>query len=60
MKMCKIVNGSSPQATKLSRDFAAASIYFNYSKSEMIRVRTSKYPTDDHGLHGWNWQVKTY
>lgn len=56
MKMCKIIDGSSPGSTKLSRVFAAASLYYNYSQSEKCFHLENQ--TDEHGLHGWDWQVK--
>lgn len=56
MKMCKIIDGSSPGTTKLSRVFAAASLYYNYSRGEKCFAIENQ--VDDHGLHGWNWQVK--
>lgn len=56
MKMCKIIDESSPEATKLSKVFAAASLYYNYSRDEKCFALENG--ADDHGLHGWNWQVK--
>ncbi|KAH6827478.1 alpha/beta-Hydrolases superfamily protein [Perilla frutescens var. hirtella] len=56
-EMCKIIDGSSAQASKLSRVLAAASLYYNYSKSE--KCFELEHPTDDHGLHGWDWQACT-
>lgn len=56
MKMCKIIDGSSPQSTKLSRAFAAASLYYNYSQTEKCFKLEDE--TDEHGLSGWNWQVE--
>ncbi|KAI3443989.1 hypothetical protein Pfo_000654 [Paulownia fortunei] len=56
-EMCKIIEGSSPGATKLSRVFAAASLYYNYSQAEKCFELEDE--TDDHGLHGWNWQACT-
>lgn len=55
MKMCNIIDKFSPQATKLSRVFAAASLYYNYSESE--KCFNLEDDTDAHGLHGWDWQV---
>ncbi|KAL2497490.1 alpha/beta-Hydrolases superfamily protein [Abeliophyllum distichum] len=56
-KMCKIIDGFSPGATKLSRAFAAASLYYNYSQTEKCFKLEDE--TDAHGLHGWNWQACT-
>ncbi|PIN03291.1 Lysosomal Pro-Xaa carboxypeptidase [Handroanthus impetiginosus] len=56
-EMCKIIDKSSPGATKLSRVFAAASLYYNYSKAEKCFKLENE--TDDHGLNGWNWQACT-
>lgn len=56
MKMCKIIDKSSPHATKLSRAFEAASLYYNYSQGE--KCFKLENGSDDHGLHGWNWQVE--
>ncbi|KAL2502509.1 alpha/beta-hydrolase superfamily protein [Forsythia ovata] len=50
-KMCKIIDGFSPGATKLSRAFAAASLYYNYSQTEKCFKLEDE--TDAHGLHGW-------
>lgn len=55
VKMCKIIDGYSHGATKLSRAFAAASLYYNYSKTE--KCFKLEGDDDDHGLQGWNWQV---
>lgn len=57
MKMCKIIDGISPGATKLSKAFAAASLYYNYSRSE--KCFDVENGTDAHGLHGWGWQVNS-
>ncbi|CAA3023100.1 lysosomal Pro-X carboxypeptidase [Olea europaea subsp. europaea] len=56
-EMCKIIDGSSPQSTKLSRAFAAASLYYNYSQTEKCFKLEDE--TDEHGLSGWNWQACT-
>ena len=53
--MCKIIDGHSPRATKLSRAVAAASLYYNYSKTEKCFKLEDE--DNDHGLQGWNWQV---
>ncbi|XP_051150124.1 uncharacterized protein LOC127264672 [Andrographis paniculata] len=56
-EMCKIIDGFPPGATKLSRAFAAASLYYNYSSSQKCFALEN--PSDDHGLSGWNWQACT-
>ncbi|KAL6558228.1 hypothetical protein OROMI_018578 [Orobanche minor] len=56
-EMCKIIDKSSSEATKLSRVFAAASLYYNHSQAEKCFEIENE--TDDHGLHGWNWQACT-
>ncbi|CAH2051099.1 unnamed protein product, partial [Thlaspi arvense] len=56
--MCKIIDGFSPRASKLSRAFAAASLYYNYSKTE--KCFNIEHGTDSHGLHGWDWQEKLH
>ncbi|XP_057767868.1 uncharacterized protein LOC130988119 [Salvia miltiorrhiza] len=56
-EMCKIIDGSPPGTTKLSRVFAAASLYYNYSRGEKCFAIENQ--ADEHGLHGWNWQACT-
>ncbi|KAL8488540.1 hypothetical protein ACS0TY_024717 [Phlomoides rotata] len=56
-EMCKIIDRSSPRATKLSRAFEAASLYYNYSQGEKCFKLEGE--SDDHGLHGWDWQACT-
>ncbi|XP_027173639.1 lysosomal Pro-X carboxypeptidase [Coffea eugenioides] len=56
-EMCKIIDGHSPRATKLSRAVAAASLYYNYSKTEKCFKLEDE--DNDHGLQGWNWQACT-
>ncbi|KAL8040791.1 hypothetical protein ABFX02_10G122200 [Erythranthe guttata] len=56
-QMCKIIDGLSPETTKLSRVFEAASLYYNYSRTEKCFELENE--NDDHGLHGWNWQACT-
>ncbi|KAK3010890.1 hypothetical protein RJ639_011615 [Escallonia herrerae] len=56
-EMCKIIDGFSPTATKLSRVFAAASLYYNYSQTE--KCFNLEGEADAHGLHGWDWQACT-
>ncbi|KAL6523444.1 hypothetical protein OROGR_017047 [Orobanche gracilis] len=53
----EIIDKSSSEATKLSRVFAAASLYYNHSQAEKCFEIENE--TDDHGLHGWNWQACT-
>nr|DAD45189.1 TPA_asm: hypothetical protein HUJ06_003419 [Nelumbo nucifera] len=56
-EMCKIIDGFPPRATKLSRVVAAASLYYNYSRTEKcFKIENA---TDAHGLHGWDWQACT-
>ncbi|TYH61168.1 hypothetical protein ES332_D07G032200v1 [Gossypium tomentosum] len=56
-KMCKIIDKILSGATKLSRAFAAASLYYNYSRSE--NCFKIEHEVDGHGLHGWDWQTCT-
>ncbi|KAL3535063.1 hypothetical protein ACH5RR_003524 [Cinchona calisaya] len=56
-EMCKIIDGFSHGATKLRKAFAAASLYYNYSKTE--KCFELEGGNDDHGLQGWNWQACT-
>ena len=53
--MCKIIDKFPSGATKLSRTFAAASLYYNYSRS--VNCFEIENEVDPHGLHGWEWQV---
>lgn len=54
--MCKIIDGHQPGTSKLAKVFSAASLYYNYSSNQpCFNVENE---TDDHGLHGWDWQVK--
>lgn len=53
--MCKIIDKFPSGATKLSRAFAAASLYYNYSRSE--NCFEIEHEVDGHGLHGWDWPV---
>ena len=55
MKMCKIIDGLPAENSKLSKAFAAASLYYNYSRTE--KCFKLENGTDAHGLHGWGWQV---
>ncbi|KAK8610224.1 hypothetical protein V6N13_081387 [Hibiscus sabdariffa] len=56
-QMCKIIDKFPSRATKLSRAFAAASLYYNYSRSE--NCFEIEHEVDSHGLHGWDWQTCT-
>ncbi|XP_048227482.1 lysosomal Pro-X carboxypeptidase isoform X2 [Ricinus communis] len=56
-EMCKIIDGFPAGASKVSRVFAAASLYYNYSRGEKC-FQLENVP-DAHGLHGWNWQACT-
>ncbi|KAF5742068.1 lysosomal Pro-X carboxypeptidase isoform X1 [Tripterygium wilfordii] len=56
-KMCKIIDGLPSTASKLSRVFAAASLYYNYSATEKCFQLENE--PDSHGLHGWDWQACT-
>ncbi|XP_050213153.1 uncharacterized protein LOC126664686 isoform X2 [Mercurialis annua] len=56
-EMCKIIDGFPRGASKISRVFAAASLYYNYSQGEKC-FQLENGP-DAHGLHGWNWQACT-
>jgi len=58
MKMCKIIDGFPSGASKITRVFAAASLYYNYSRAE--KCFKLEHGPDAHGLHGWNWQVHVY
>ena len=53
--MCKIIDGFPSGASKIIRVFAAASLYYNYSRAE--KCFKLEHGSDTHGLHGWNWQV---
>ncbi|OMO90927.1 hypothetical protein COLO4_18769 [Corchorus olitorius] len=55
--MCRIIDKLPPGATKLSRAFAAASLYYNYSRAESCFE--IEHEVDAHGLHGWEWQSCT-
>ncbi|KAF6169974.1 hypothetical protein GIB67_034366 [Kingdonia uniflora] len=55
--MCKIIDGFPGRAAKLSRVFSAASLYYNYSRTEKCFDIESD--SDAHGLHGWSWQSCT-
>ncbi|CAN4113183.1 unnamed protein product [Withania somnifera] len=56
-EMCKIIDGLPKGASKLSRAFAAASLYYNYTQTE--KCFNLEGGTDAHGLHGWDWQACT-
>ncbi|KAL9377013.1 hypothetical protein Peur_031133 [Populus x canadensis] len=55
--MCKIIDGFPSGASKITRAFAAASLYYNYSRAE--KCFKLEHGPDAHGLHGWNWQACT-
>ncbi|RVX05201.1 Lysosomal Pro-X carboxypeptidase, partial [Vitis vinifera] len=56
-EMCKIIDRFPHGATNVSRAFAAASLYYNYSGTEKcFELENGK---DAHGLHGWDWQACT-
>ncbi|KAJ6355236.1 hypothetical protein OIU76_026960 [Salix suchowensis] len=55
--MCKIIDGFPSGASKITRVFAAASLYYNYSRAE--KCFKLEHGPDTHGLHGWNWQACT-
>ena len=40
---------------KLWKSIAAAGLYYNFTGSE--KCFQMEHESDDHGLHGWNWQV---
>ncbi|KAF8033787.1 hypothetical protein BT93_C0140 [Corymbia citriodora subsp. variegata] len=56
-EMCKIIDALPPGVTKLSKAFAAASLYYNYSQTE--KCFNIEHGSDAHGLHGWDWQACT-
>ncbi|XP_010047139.2 lysosomal Pro-X carboxypeptidase [Eucalyptus grandis] len=56
-EMCKIIDALPPGETKLSKAFAAASLYYNYSQTE--KCFNIEHGSDAHGLHGWDWQACT-
>uniref|UniRef100_A0A6N2M2P0 Serine carboxypeptidase S28 family protein n=1 Tax=Salix viminalis TaxID=40686 RepID=A0A6N2M2P0_SALVM len=55
--MCKIIDGFPSGASKIIRVFAAASLYYNYSRAE--KCFKLEHGPDTHGLHGWDWQACT-
>ncbi|KAL3566892.1 hypothetical protein D5086_032307 [Populus alba] len=55
--MCKIIDGFPSGASKITRVFAAASLYYNYSRAE--KCFKLEHGPDAHGLHGWDWQACT-
>ncbi|KAI5659030.1 hypothetical protein M9H77_27823 [Catharanthus roseus] len=56
-EMCKIIDGFPRGVKKLRKAFAAATLYYNYSKTE--KCFNLENDSDDHGLHGWDWQTCT-
>lgn len=57
-EMCRIIDGLPAGTPKLIRTFAAASLYYNYSRTEKC-FDIGSTSTDTHGLHGWDWQACT-
>lgn len=53
--MCKIIDEYPPGASKLTRAFAAASLYYNYSGSQQCFDLEDQ--SDIQGIRGWDWQV---
>lgn len=54
--MCKIIDGFPQGTDKISKVFAAASLYYNYSgDAQCFDIENQ---SDPHGLNGWDWQVK--
>ncbi|KAL6012115.1 hypothetical protein ACLOJK_002592 [Asimina triloba] len=54
-EMCRIIDGFPSHGSKLTKAFSAASLYYNYSRTEKcFNVENSG---DAHGLGGWDWQV---
>ena len=56
LQMCKIIDGFPPEASKLTKVFSAASLYYNFSGTE--KCFNIENATNSHGLSGWDWQVK--
>ncbi|XP_031478582.1 uncharacterized protein LOC116249587 [Nymphaea colorata] len=56
-EMCRIIDSYPPEADTLTKVFAAASLYFNYSGTEKCFEFEKR--RDPHGLSGWNWQACT-
>ncbi|CAN0838474.1 Lysosomal Pro-X carboxypeptidase [Linum grandiflorum] len=56
-KMCKIIDGFPAETSNLTRVFAAASLYYNYSQAH--KCFELEHASDSHGLHGWDWQACT-
>ncbi|RWR91112.1 lysosomal Pro-X carboxypeptidase isoform X2 [Cinnamomum micranthum f. kanehirae] len=56
-QMCKIIDGFPPEASKLTKVFSAASLYYNFSGTE--KCFNIENATDAHGLSGWEWQACT-
>ncbi|XP_016474216.1 uncharacterized protein LOC107796017 isoform X1 [Nicotiana tabacum] len=56
-EMCRIIDGFPKGASKISRAFAAASLYYNYTQTE--KCFNLEGGNDAHGLHGWDWQACT-
>ncbi|KAG1358947.1 lysosomal Pro-X carboxypeptidase [Cocos nucifera] len=56
-EMCRIIDGFPQEASKLTKVFSAASLYYNYSGNKSCFDIENG--TDPHGLHGWDWQACT-
>lgn len=56
-EMCRIIDGLPQGASRLTKVFSAASLYYNYTGTEScFNIENG---TDPHGLHGWDWQACT-
>ncbi|XP_020103296.1 lysosomal Pro-X carboxypeptidase [Ananas comosus] len=56
-EMCKIIDGFPQGTDKISKVFAGASLYYNYSGDEQCFDIENQ--SDPHGLNGWDWQACT-
>ncbi|KAG9456275.1 hypothetical protein H6P81_000783 [Aristolochia fimbriata] len=56
-EMCNIIDKSSPEVSNLSKVFSAASLYYNFSRTE--KCFDIEDGTSGHGLEGWDWQACT-
>ncbi|KAI4379340.1 hypothetical protein MLD38_005654 [Melastoma candidum] len=56
-EMCKIIDSYPARGTNLEKAFAAAALYYNYTRTEKCFNLEKK--ADAHGLGGWNWQACT-
>nr|XP_043626103.1 lysosomal Pro-X carboxypeptidase [Erigeron canadensis] len=57
-EMCKIIDEYPPGASKLTRAFAAASLYYNYSGTQKC-FDLENDQSDIQGIRGWDWQSCT-